>query len=146
HGPGVTGQRVLLPRLPEDQHGEFGQVVTGQDVNGTTFDHLPGRGLPIAVETGRIADPHRSPRHVNPRSRPGPAGPANACAIAIHARAVSPETTRPVSSRCRRWVTTRQKSSAVPVTRSRASEGPHRQVSPSGPTSSTRIGWAGTLI
>src|ERR1019366_386586 len=48
--------------------------------------------------------------------RPGPGGPANAWAIDIHSSARSPSTTSPVSATFRRWVTTRQKSSAVPVT------------------------------
>lgn len=43
----------------------------------------------------------------------------------------------------RRWVTRKQKSSADPVTRWAASDGPQDQVSPLGPRSSTRNGSAG---
>ena len=46
--------------------------------------------------------------------RPGPGGPAKACAIVIHSVAVGPSTVRARSSRCLRWVTSRQKSRAGP--------------------------------
>ena len=75
--------------------------------------------------------------------RPGPAAPAKAWAIPIHCVAVSPVMTRPVSLRCRRWVTTRQKSSAVPLTRSAAVAGPQAHSPPSGAASSTRTGASG---
>src|ERR1700735_4153015 len=51
------------------------------------------------------------------RGRPGPAGPAKACAIEIHCAATGPVTTSPVSSRCLRCVTTQQKSNASPSMR-----------------------------
>ena len=50
---------------------------------------------------------------------------------------------RSVSARCTRWVTSRQKSYADPVTRWAASSGPQVQVSPDGAVSSTRGSSAG---
>ena len=58
---------------------------------------------------------------------PSVGGPAKACASSIHSFAVSPFTLSSVSRRCRRWVTTRQKSLASPSTESGASEGPQVQ-------------------
>ncbi|CKS11485.1 fatty-acid-CoA ligase [Mycobacterium tuberculosis] len=75
--------------------------------------------------------------------RPRPGGPAKAWAIVSQRCASSPTalTSRVLSAR--RWVTRKQKSSADPVTRWAASDGPQDQVSPLGPRSSTRNGSAG---
>ncbi len=79
-----------------------------------------------------------------PGLRPGPGGPAKAWAIDIHSVATGPVTVRFRSSRWRRCVTARQKSSAGPVTRLAASAGPQAHWSPSGAISSTRTGATGT--
>ena len=49
-----------------------------------------------------------------PGCRPSPGGPANACANRIHSSAAGPVIRKSVSATCRRWVTTRQKSRALP--------------------------------
>ena len=64
--------------------------------------------------------------------------------LKIHSAATSPRTSNPVSSTCLRWVTTRQKSSAEPRTRSRAFSGPQVQLLPEGAVHSTRTGFSGT--
>ena len=63
---------------------------------------------------------------------------ANSVATVLPHDASSPTATRSVSSRWMRWVTSRQKSEADPVTLWAASSGPHVQVLPPGATSSTR--------
>ena len=68
---------------------------------------------------------------------PSVGGPANACAFDSQSRAGSPTISRSTSSGWRRWVTTRQKSSAGPRTVESASAGPHVQVSPDGASSAT---------
>lgn len=77
------------------------------------------------------------------RGPAGPGGPAKACAIDSHWRATGPSAATAVSCRCRRWVTSRQKSSAGPVTRSAAPAGPQVHTAPDGATSSTLTGSAG---
>jgi len=74
----VTQAGVLLPRLPQDQHGQLGQVVTGDDVDGAAVDDLAHRREPVAVEAGGVRDPHRRPHRTAPGARPVPASPANA--------------------------------------------------------------------
>ena len=56
HRAGVASRRVLLPRFPQDQHGQLGQVVPGQDVDRAALDHLLGGGGAVAVEAGGVAD------------------------------------------------------------------------------------------
>ena len=57
--------------------------------------------------------------------------------------ASAPLATRSVSSRCTRWVTSRQKSYADPVTVWAAVSGPQDQMSPEGAARSTRNSSAG---
>ena len=78
---------------------------------------------PPATASSPPRRPDRSPAAASddavgrPRGRPGPGGPANACAISSHCTAsgaLRPST--PCPTTWRRWVTTRQKSSAGPST------------------------------
>src|SRR6266540_2614359 len=93
-----------------------------------------------------IALPKETPHDFHPGRVPGAGpsvgGPAKIWALIIQSRAPSPVTARAVSSRCRRWATTRQKSRAGPRTTSSPSSGPHTHTSPDGPVSSTRT-WPG---
>ena len=75
-----------------------------------------------------------------PGRRPSPGGPAKAWAMSIHSSAAGPSTSSSTSSRWRRCVTTRQKSSAGPRDRSARRPGPTLHESPDGATSSTRTG------
>src|ERR1700736_5957859 len=75
--------------------------------------------------------------------RPTPGGPAKAWAICSQRCAAPPSAVKSRSRSARRWVTRKQKSSAPPVTRCAASDGPHDQVLPSGARSSTRNGSVG---
>src|SRR5580693_1132570 len=56
-GPGVAEVGVLQPVPAQNEHGELGQVVAGQDVQLAAFEHLSHGGEPVAVEAGRVADP-----------------------------------------------------------------------------------------
>ena len=49
-GLGVTPVGALHPVAAEDEHGQFGQVVPGQIVQFAAGEHLPHRGVPVAVE------------------------------------------------------------------------------------------------
>lgn len=93
--------------------------------------------------TGAWVDWPRLSSRAGRAHRPRPGGPAKAWAIVSQRCASSPTalTSRVLSAR--RWVTRKQKSSADPVTRWAASDGPQDQVSPLGPRSSTRNGSAG---
>jgi len=71
--------------------------------------------------------------------------PANAWAKESHCPACSPCHFNRVSARFRLWVTTRQKSWALPQTRFVASGSPHIHCSPSGLASSTRGVIEGTV-
>src|SRR6185437_14882429 len=53
---GVAGLRVLQPVPAEDEHGELGQVVAGQDVEGAAVEHLLPGVEAVAVEAGGVAD------------------------------------------------------------------------------------------
>src|SRR5262249_61119857 len=97
-----------------DEHGQLGEVVAGEKVEVTTVEHVTPGGEAVAVEAGGVAD---AQGHLM-GSRPRPGGPANACATSSHSRATAPVAVRPRSSRGRRCVTRRQKSSAGPVSRS----------------------------
>ena len=132
-GARVAAGGVLRAVAAEDQQGQLGEVVTGQDVERPALEHLPHRRPPVAVEARRVADPQRC-RHAASRGRAflaradrrrparGPATGRRRGRSAVSAR----------SARCRRWVTRRQKSSAGPVTRCAASSGPQAHVPPSG--------------
>ena len=148
-GPRVPEGRVLQPVPAEDQHGQLGQVVAGQDVERPAGEHLLDRAEPVAVEPGRVADPdRRSVIRTALASRPFPGSPAKAWMIPSHSSASAPSARTARSSRCRRWVASRQKSSAGAVTRCAASSGPQVQVSPSGPVSSTwnGVGRRGAVV
>ena len=58
--------------------------------------------------------------------------------MSSHRSASGPTATRAVSARCTRWVTSRQKSYAGPVTVCAASSGPQVQASPGRSVSATR--------
>ena len=52
---------VLGARLAEDQHGDLGEVVAGEDVDAAGGSHVGhGRGA-VAVEAGAVADADRAP-------------------------------------------------------------------------------------
>src|SRR6185437_9133801 len=148
-GARVAERRVAQPVAAEDQHGEFGEVVAGEHVDVAAVQLLGEGAEPVAVEPGRVGDAqrgHGAPASNWPGARPGPDGPAKACAMSSQASASGPIATNRRSARCRRWVTSRQKSSAGPVTCWAASAGPvgpqaHR--SPDGPASSIRKASAG---
>ena len=139
---GVAGAAGPCAGPSRDQHGQLGQVVAGQHVDRAAVDHLPG-----GAEAGRRRSPsswrcgpaaggrHQAVAHGWPPASgraPG-RGPANAWAMASHCCATGPSTARARSSRCRRWVTSRQKSSAVPRRPGRPRRpGPRSQRSPSG--------------
>lgn len=65
--------------------------------------------------------------------------------MSSHRSASGPCARRARSARCARWVTSRQKSRAGPVTRWAASAGPYVHNSPDGATSSTRNSSPGTV-
>src|SRR3546814_1238083 len=85
------------------------------------LEHLPHRGEPVAIEAGAVPDPYDA--HLR-ASRPVPGFPAKHWAMPSHVSASVPTATRSVSARLMRWVTSRQKSWAEPVTRCAASTGP----------------------
>ncbi len=60
-GLGVAAVGVLEPVAPQDEHGQLGQVVAGQDVQLATGQHLVHRGEAVAVEARGIADAKRLP-------------------------------------------------------------------------------------
>ena len=114
-GARVAEARVLHRVLAEDQHGELGEVVAGEDVEALAvtgaLDHLAHRGQAVAVEAGAVADAERlSHGAASLGSRPPPAGPAKHWAMSSHASAPGPSATRSVSARWTRWVASRQKS------------------------------------
>ncbi len=139
-GAGVPGDGVLQPVAAEDEHGQLGEVVTGEDVEGAAGEHLAQGVEAVAVETGGVADAEGGGRGrggrglghgrappadpAPPGARPVPGGPANAWAMSSHRSASAPSARRARSARWARWVTRRQRSSAAPVTRWAASSGP----------------------
>ena len=56
---GPTPRRVALESLPQDEHGQLGQPVAGQYVDGAAVDHLGGGRQPVAVEAGAVGDAQR---------------------------------------------------------------------------------------
>ncbi len=60
-GDRVAAVRVAPPGLPQQQHGEFGEVVAGEDVDRAALDHLAGRGEPVAVVARAVRDPQGLP-------------------------------------------------------------------------------------
>ncbi len=74
---------VLHRVLAEDQHGQLGQVVAGEDVERSTvraaLEHLAHRREAVAVEAGAVADQQRGLARLGiAASRPGPDGPGEA--------------------------------------------------------------------
>ena len=89
-GAGVAQPGVLELVTTEDQHGQLGEVVAGEDVEppravralDAPLQHLAHRGEPVAVEAGAVADQegcrgslrshlnHRRPRSCLDRPRP----------------------------------------------------------------------------
>ena len=55
-GPGVSGAVVPGQVLGQYQHGQLGQPVTGQHVDGPALDHLSRGGQPVAVEPAGVGD------------------------------------------------------------------------------------------
>ena len=53
---GVPGARIFRARARQDQHGQFGEPVSRQDVNGTTLDHLHRGRESVTVETGTVGN------------------------------------------------------------------------------------------
>ena len=56
--------------LPQDEHGELGQPVTGQDVDRSVFHHLARRGQAVTEESRAIGDPQRLAHRPSPPSPP----------------------------------------------------------------------------
>jgi len=54
HEAGVGGPH---PVPGEDRHGELGQVVAGEDVDGPAIHHLPGGGAAVTEEARAVGDP-----------------------------------------------------------------------------------------
>ena len=67
--PGVAAAGVLHPVAAEDEHGQLGEVVAGEDVELAAGEHLLHGGEPVAVEPGRVADADHLPA---PRLAPFP--------------------------------------------------------------------------
>lgn len=55
---GVAEFRILQTVATEDEHRQFGEVVTGHIVQFAAFEHLAHRRQTVAVETGAIGDSH----------------------------------------------------------------------------------------
>ena len=60
--PRVPGAVVPQQVLGQHQHGQLGEPVAGQHVDGAAFDHLPRGGQPVSVEPAAVGDAQR-PRH-----------------------------------------------------------------------------------
>ena len=56
-GAGVAEAGVLELVAAEDEHGELGEVVAGDDVQLAALELLAHRAEPVAVEAGAVADP-----------------------------------------------------------------------------------------
>lgn len=123
-------RRVLEAVAAQDEHGQLGEVVAGEDVELAAGEHLAHGFETVAVEAGGVAyaEGRRvalgSRHRVAPfGARPLPGGPAKAWAMSSHWSASGPSARRARSVRWARWVTRRQKSMAGPVTRWGASGG-----------------------
>ena len=57
-GLGIAELRILGPVAGQDQHGQFGQVVAGEVVEVTAFEHLPHGRDAVTVEPRAVADAH----------------------------------------------------------------------------------------
>ncbi len=58
-GVGAAPGRVALEPLPQDEHGQLGQPVPGEDVDGTALHHLAGGRQAVAVEARAVGDAQR---------------------------------------------------------------------------------------
>ena len=81
-GLGVAAFGVLHPVAAEDQHGQLGQVVTGEVIQVAAGEHLAHRGVPVAVEPRAVPDPdwarrNRRRSHALSSSLQPPAGRTN---------------------------------------------------------------------
>ena len=68
-GAGVAERGILHLVAPEDEHGQLGEVVAGEHVEGAALEHLAHRGEAVAVEAGAVAD-EEGLRHRRLRSAP----------------------------------------------------------------------------
>jgi hypothetical protein len=59
----VPGCGVLLLGLPQDKHGQLGEVVTGEHIDRSALDHLPSGLDAVTIEPGAVGDPHRPRGH-----------------------------------------------------------------------------------
>lgn len=129
-GTGVPGAGVLQPVPSQDEHGQLGEVVTGEEVQLTAGEHLAEGVEAVAVEAGGVAYAEggdgggHCPAPFGFGGRPVPGGPAKAWAMSSQRSASGPTASTARSVRWARWVTRRQKSRAGPVTRWGASSGP----------------------
>src|SRR5581483_10196920 len=86
--------RVLLAALPQQQHRELGEVVTGEHVDRAAVDHVPGGGELVPVEPRAVGDPDRALGHgwrtswLDDRARPRQAAtvPASTMSSTEHPR------------------------------------------------------------
>lgn len=53
---GVPGGGVLQPVAGQDQHGQLGEIVAGEDVQAAAGEHLTQGVGAVAVEAGEVAD------------------------------------------------------------------------------------------
>ena len=133
-GPGTEMQKGFQIGLKHEGWSKDGDKLGGVPTRDDATVDL--------VADGHVADsPAEAPAERGGGPMLGP--PAKHWAIESHSAARVPSATRAVSSGWRRCVTTRQKSSAGPVTRSGASGSPQAHASPLGATSSTRTSPSG---
>jgi hypothetical protein len=57
----VAGVRVFEFRSPEDEHGQFGEVVAGEHVEWAAVQHFANRAEAVAIKSRSVADPQRRP-------------------------------------------------------------------------------------
>src|SRR4029077_10852524 len=59
---GVAAIRVLHPVAAKNQHGQLGQVVTGEVIQLAAGQHLAHRGESVTVEPRAVSDAHDAAR------------------------------------------------------------------------------------
>ncbi|CAB4937281.1 unannotated protein [freshwater metagenome] len=101
-GFGVATGRVLHSVASENEHGQLGEVVTGEVIEVSSLEHLPHRGQSISVETGAVAYTYGHAFSRPALSRPCPGGPAKAWAMVSQCAASAPSARTSRSSRCAR--------------------------------------------
>ena len=72
-GAGVAAPRSLGPGAGQDQHGQLGQPVAGEEVDGPALHHLRRGRQPVAVEARAVGHPNRL-SHRRPRRCLDPVG------------------------------------------------------------------------